>query len=258
LHTESGDLGLLHGDAVAIQASFAAGLGVELGDTVDVGINGNRQRLRLVATLPYTLSGLRVLVPLEHLTGDDLERRYLLTLEPGISMAEGMDQITAELRKTSQRPDVRIMSLEDWIREENQASNDFVGKFLLAVLGLVSVFIVIAMVNATIIATSARTVEFGVARLTGMSRMQVVCMTLVELMVVVLIGVTLGLLAAGGAIASTLLGVSHIVGESVFTTPSELIAGVSVAATIIIGAATAISATVATRRSPIAVAAIRE
>jgi putative ABC transport system permease protein len=122
----------------------------------------------------------------------------------------------------------------------------------------VSVYIFIAIVNAVVIATAARRAEFGVARLTGLTRRQVVWVTVFESLTVAAVGVGAGLGAAGGAIAGTTIAVSDIVGVHVVAIPWELAAGVSLAAAAVVGLTTAIGTWAATSQRPVLAAGGRE
>jgi putative ABC transport system permease protein len=250
----SGDLGLLHGQTVALQESFASGLGAGVGDTVDIGIGGAHRDLRIVATFPYSLGRPRFLVPLEVLQGGPYDRRFVIGLDdPGREDVARM-QISATLHGSPGS----VVRVNDWLAAENAASEDMVGKFTLAVLGLVSVYIFIAIVNAVVIATAARRAEFGVARLTGLTRRQVVWVTVFESLTVAAVGVGAGLGAAGGAIAGTTIAVSDIVGVHVVAIPWELAAGVSLAAAAVVGLTTAIGTWAATSQRPVLAAGGRE
>jgi putative ABC transport system permease protein len=249
----SGDLELLRGETVALQQSFASGLGVGLGDTVDIGIGDTQRKLRVVATFPYSLSGPRVLLPLEVLPSRPYDRRYVIELDDSVRQDEVRGQISDLAGSASS-----VLPLDDWLAAENEALQDMVAKFTLAVLGLVFVYIVIAIVNAVVIATAARRAEFGVMRLTGLTRQQVILVTVLESLTVVTVGIGAGLCAAGSVIAGTTIGVSVIVGVQVVAFPWELAVAVSLAAAAVVGLTTAISTYAATRQQPVLAAGDRE
>ncbi|HEU0073445.1 MAG TPA: FtsX-like permease family protein [Dehalococcoidia bacterium] len=248
----SGDLSLLHGETVALTQSFASGLHVHVGDSVAVGIGDVQQQLRVVAIFPYTLSGPRVLLPLETLPDRPYDRRYIIQAAPRATWESLVDQIRAV------SPTASVAQLQEWVAQKNDALEEVVAKFTFAVLGLVSAYMFLATVNAVIISTATRRTEFGVARLTGLTRLQVVQMTLLEAFTVVLVGTLLGLAAAGGSIAGATVAVSAIVGEVVVVLPWELAVAISLSAATTVGLTTAVATVVTTGQQPAAVAASRE
>lgn len=125
-------------------------------------------------------------------------------------------------------------------------------------MGSVTIYIVIAMVNAVVISASARRAEFGVARLTGLSRNQVVSVALWESLTVVVVGVLVGGLAAGATVAAVSVAVSDIVGSRVIEIPWLLSASVVVAVALIMGLSSVLTTLAATRQSAIEVAGARE
>jgi putative ABC transport system permease protein len=209
--------------------------------------------LRVVATFPYSLNEPRFLLPLEVLPDRPYDRRFVIGLDDHVQRDGVWMQLNDVLPSTAS-----VLLLDDWLAAENAASQDVVGKFTLAVLGLVSVYIFIAMINAVVIATAARRAEFGVARLTGLTRRQVVWVTVLESLTVVAVGIGAGLGAAGGAIAGATIGVSVIVGIQVVAFPWELAIAVSMAAAAVVGLTTAIGAYAATCRRPVLAAGSRE
>ncbi|MFD9942599.1 ABC transporter permease, partial [Nonomuraea sp. NPDC059022] len=76
-----------------------------------------------------------------------------------------------------------------------------------ALVGMIAAYTVIAVVNTQVMATLARRREFGLQRLTGSTRGQVLRMVLVEGTLVAIIGVILG----GVAAATTLVPFSLVV-----------------------------------------------
>jgi putative ABC transport system permease protein len=254
----SGDLGLLHGETVALQRNFAAGLGARIGDMVMVGIDGSNRELRVVATFPYTLSGPRVLLPLEVLSDRQYDRQYIVQTDPGTQRDEIINLIRESLALSGESSNASVVSLQEWISKQNSTAESVVAKFTLAVLGLVSVYIFIAIVNAVVISTGARRREFGIARLTGLTRCQVIRMTLLEALIVVIVGIALGVAAATGAITGATVAVSAIVGARVVVVPWEPAMVISFGSAATVGLATTVSTFAATRQLPAVVAGSRE
>jgi putative ABC transport system permease protein len=119
-------------------------------------------------------------------------------------------------------------------------------------------YIVIAMVNAVVIGAASRRAEFAVARLTGLSRSQVVRAALWEAMAVVVVGVVLGGIAAAFTIGGVAAGVSDVVGSRVIPLPWTLFSAATLGAVAIIGVTSVLTTLAATRRAPISAAAAKE
>ncbi len=131
-------------------------------------------------------------------------------------------------------------------------------KIIIAVMGLVTIYIAIAVINAVVISSGPRRTEFAIARLTGLSRRQVVGTALWESLTVVTVGVTVGALAAAGTIFSVTAAVSEIVGTRVVATPWVLFVTMTAGVAIIVGVTSVLTTLAATRQPAIAVAGARE
>ena len=153
---------------------------------------------------------------------------------------------------------VSVSALDAWVLSEIDIQGQVNLKITIAVLGLVTVYIVIAMINAVVISAAPRRADFAIARLTGLSRRQVVGMALWESMTVVTVGVIVGAFAAGGTIVGVTVAVSEIVGTRVMATPWALFGALTVGVAVIVGLSSVLTTLAATRQSAIDVAGARE
>jgi hypothetical protein len=71
-----------------------------------------------------------------------------------------------------------VSTVADWVRSDvDQRQQDGL-RLMPALLGMATLYTLIAMVNAVVISAADRRAEFAAARLTGLTRRQVVCTTL--------------------------------------------------------------------------------
>ncbi len=251
----------LQGRSIAIDQSLASSLHVDVGDTVQLRLDGAEQNMQVVATVPYTLSGYPVLLPLDLAPEVDLQRRYIIQADEAETAAALGDRIRSAFPTNSPNAGLSTMSvsvLDEWIQDDLDNQQEVTQNVLVAVLGLVTLYVVIAMINAVVIAAAPRTAEFATARLTGLSRKQVMEMALWESLTVVIVGVVLGLIAAGATIASASVAVTAIVGTPIIEVPWLLLGAATVGAVVIVGVASVLTTFAGTRQPPITVAAARE
>ena len=257
-----GDLSGLQGGTVALEQRFASGLNVRVGDKVEVRVLGGIAReVRVLATFPYKLSGLKVMLPLALAPAGDQQRRYVVQIDETETAAAVAEQITRAIpdRSSASNPSiVSVSALDDWVLNANEIQEQEIQKFTLAVFGLVTVYLVIAMINAVVISAAPRRAEFAIARLTGLSRRQVVGMALWESLTVVTIGVFVGALAAGGPVLAVTAAVSEVVGTRVVATPWALFSAVTLGVVVIVGLTSVLTTLAATRQSAVDVAGARE
>jgi putative ABC transport system permease protein len=256
-----GNFNELRGRSIVLDKSFASSLHVDVGDTVQLRLDGMEQDMQVVATVPYTLSGYPVLLPIDLASGVDLQRRYIIQGDEAETAAALGDRIRSTIpgRSADAEPSTLSVSVLDaWIQDDLDNQQEVTQNVLLAVLGLVTLYVVIAMINAVVIAAAPRSAEFATARLTGLSRKQVIQMALWESLTVVVVGVVLGLVAAGATIASVSRAVTAIVGTRIVEVPWLLLAAATVGAAMIVGVASVLTTLAGTRQPPIAVAGARE
>ena len=255
----AGDLDDLKGDAVAIDTDYTSVVHVQLGDVATIRVDGVAHDMRVVAVLPSTLTGREVLVP-DRYSGAGTVSSYLVRTS-GPDDAQG---VAADIRRLPDRSSsgrgegVSVSTAKAWIADDVAEQGSERRNLLIAVLGLASLYMLIAMVNAVVIGAASRRAEFAIHRLTGLSRAQVVRMALWESMAVVVVGVVLGGIAAALTIGGVAAGVSDVVGSRVVPLPWTMFGVLTLGAVVIVGVTSVLTTLAATRRSPIGAAAAKE
>jgi putative ABC transport system permease protein len=229
----SGQLDALRGNTIALPADLAQRLGVGVGAKVAMRLgDGSQVTLDVVATLRTTAASASALMPADTLaphTAAGAADRILVMAQPGT--AEG-DLLTSLRSRVGDVDGVQVAGREALTKAflaEVQA-NAWVNYLIV---GLLLVYAAISMVNTLVMATADRRREFGLQRLIGSTRGQVMRMMAVEAGVVAAIGVFLGTLVA----ASMLVPFSAAVSDSLF--PSGplwiylLILGLAVVLTVV-------------------------
>jgi putative ABC transport system permease protein len=125
-------------------------------------------------------------------------------------------------------------------------------------MGLGGLYALIAVINAVVIAAAERRREFAAARVSGLTRAQVVRMALIESWAVSAIGVLLG----GVAALLTMIGITsalqRITGFAVVAVPWVLVAAVVAGAFAVIGLTSVWTTLSATRTAPVSLIGTRE
>ncbi|MER7333488.1 MULTISPECIES: ABC transporter permease [unclassified Micromonospora] len=245
LAVTAGDLADLRGATVAVSSSYAPELRWRVGDTLPVRIDGGPDQLRVVAVLPDTLTGPYLLLPPDLGPAGGPRRYAVQAADPAAAAARlaGFGQVAT----TPQW-------IDGYDEEQQQHSVDV----MVALLGMAMLYTVIAMVNAVVISASDRRGEFAAARVTGLTRGQVVRAALGEALAVVAIGLLLGVLAAAGTVAGVAFAVRDMIGISVVSPPWELLGGVAVGAMVVVGVASVLTTLSATRTPAIRLVTARE
>ncbi|MFC4909140.1 FtsX-like permease family protein [Actinomadura gamaensis] len=248
----SGALGDVRGNGV-LAGPGAAEDGVRRGTTAVLGIGDRKVKAKVVARLPGTLENNadafyvpRTLLPPDMLA--KAEADTIVQVAPGASAADVARRLRdlriGEVRTVSAWSNARVA--------EQQEENDNV---MMVLMGLSAAYAVIAIINAMIIAGTERRREFAVARLTGLSRRQVVQAALLEASGVTLIGVGLGLLVALLSLGGFLFGPR---GTEILAVPWTLIVLLVLGAFAISTVTSVLTTRAATRVPPVALAAARE
>ncbi len=245
----SGDLAELRGDSVAVSSGSLPGLDYQVGDTLLVRFGDQARELRVVALLPATIVGPYALLPLDFTAEYSSPRTHTVELAPDADPSAVLGQLA---------PYGEALTVPEWIRrhadeQERQSLN--VG---VALLGLAMLYTVLAMINAVVISTSARRVEFATARVTGLTRGQVVRMALGESMAVVVIGLLLGGLAAATTVLGIASAIDDLTGIRVVAIRWPLLGALAMGATVVVGVTSLITTLAATRTPAIRLAGARE
>ncbi|MEV4348026.1 FtsX-like permease family protein [Actinoplanes sp. NPDC049596] len=227
----------------------AAGPG---GDTPTKGI----VRLRLpsrdlgevpvVASVPAAMSGgANLLVPAGLIRAAELAEaptRSFVTLAPGADRADTQ----AALAKIG-----TVSTLDHWLRADAEAANSTNEKIMLIVLGLGGLYALIGVVNSIVIGAATRRREFAEARVTGMTRAQVVRSALVEAYAVTVSALLLGGVAAGATLIAVLTTTKSVTGTATLDLPWTLIAAVTALTLLVTATTTLITSLSATRPQPV-------
>ncbi|MFD0683844.1 FtsX-like permease family protein [Actinomadura fibrosa] len=198
----SGDLGALDGATVALPERYAAPY--RIGDTVPMRLgDGSRAALRLVATVRSRPGYETALLPARTLlphTDSGLVPQILVTAAPGTDRA----QLARAL--TQSQPGLRVIDRGalSALRADQDETQAWMSWLVLAV---VVGYAAIALVNAQIVATGERRREFGLLRLAGAARRQVLHMMAVEAVLVTAAGIAAGLLVAAATLVPLSLSV---------------------------------------------------
>ncbi|MCP5026258.1 MAG: FtsX-like permease family protein [Actinomycetia bacterium] len=249
-----GDIARLDDETVALSRGLASVLGASVGERVTLQMEGVDRELLLVATLEDTLAGPEVLLPLSAAAPDDPRRYVVQTSSPAAAAA-----VAARIAEISPAdPNFDVATVDDWIAESGEAEARTSRNIIVAIVGLAALYSAIAVVNAVVIAAADRRGEFAIARLSGLSRAQVVRAALWESLTVTAAGVLLAGAVAAGSVAGATAAVSDIVGTPVSATPWPLFAAATVTATMLVIVTTLVTTLSATRMPPVAVAGARQ
>ena len=248
LGVESGSLHELAGDALAVSTSSARAYGWHRGDRVQLWLgDGTPARLRVVATFKRPLGFGEIVLPRVL-----VERHVTERLDDAI-FVRAADP--AGLRALVHAyPTVQVLT-RDGYRAELEAAADTEALAIYVLLAVIGIFCALALVNATVMATSERSREFALLRLVGASRRQVRAMVRGETLIVVVFGLTLGSVLAIPGLAAFNYSLTGSVVPSVSLAPF----GALFAFYAVIGfAATVIPTRLALRVDPVRAGAARE
>lgn len=184
-----GSLDDLRGDAIALPAEHAATLGREVGDEITMRMgDGAEVDVRIVGLYPGRAGFETLLMPAdlvaEHTTSG-LPAQIMVRATGDVPLAE----LSATLAGLA--PGVVVADREALTSgyAEEQELGAWIN-YLMA--GMIVAYTAISMVNSLVMSTSARRREFGLQRLTGSTRGQVLRMMGVEAGMVAAVGVVLG------------------------------------------------------------------
>jgi putative ABC transport system permease protein len=249
-HPGSGSLGMLHGRAVAAGPSgdVAAGHPVRLRlPGADLG------SVSVVAGVPATMSGGAALllppglVPTAQLAA--APSRSFVTLSQGADVR----RVSAALATVGQ-----VSGADDWLAADAAARTSTSDKIMLVILGLGALYALIGCVNSVVIGAAARRREFAEARVTGLTRAQVVRSALSESCMVTVAGLALGGVAAAATYTAVLATTAAVTGVATLDLPWTLMIGLAAATLAVTSMTSVLTTWSATRRSPVALLGARE
>ncbi|MDL4773387.1 ABC transporter permease [Actinomadura xylanilytica] len=247
----AGSFDRLHGRTLAVGSGLAAE-GIRVGSRATAKIGGTRRTLRIVASVAPTLENgsesfliPRELVPASLTAGAPAET--VVQVAPGTSAGAVADRIRAAGIGT-------VRTVPQWAGDrvaEQQRGNDGI---MMVLMGLGGLYAAVAVINAVVIAGAERRAEFATARVSGLSRAQVVRTALAEAWAVTTIGLLLGGLVAAAALAGFATGP----GPNILVVPWGLLALLVTGSYLVTGLASMWTTASATRTAPVLLIAARE
>ncbi len=242
LDVRTGALADLRGDTIAVLGSHR-----RIGSVLRTRVAGRPRDLHVVARLHATLAGPEFLLPAGVGVEAAASRDYAVQVTPGADPSAVADR----LRAAGFGDGATVDTAAGWIRHDADDERRTNVGVMVVLLGLAMVYTVIAMVNAVVVGSSDRRGEFATARLSGLTRAQVVRTVLWEALAVVVIGLFLGALTASATVLSLSTAIRDMIGVTVLSVPWSLIVAVAFGSLVIIGATSVITALSATRTPPI-------
>ncbi|MFE0020600.1 ABC transporter permease [Amycolatopsis sp. NPDC059021] len=250
----AGSLDALSGNTVAVPAKLAADLGRGVGDSMTLRLgDGARADVRIVALLTQRPGFENFVLPAElvapHTTAG-LAPQLLVRADPGVDTTT----LTTRLREATAGFPVRVGDRDALIAAH--AKGNEVGAWINYLLvGMIMAYTVISVVNTLVMATMRRRREFGLQRLSGFTRAQVLRMAGIEGGLTALIGIVLGSIVAAGSIVPFCLVASDSLVPSGPVSIYLVVIGLAAALAL---AATFVPAWFATRGRPAEATAIGE
>ncbi len=177
--------------------------------------------------------------------------RSLVRVAPGVDASAVAERVRASgLGEAT--------TMDDWISRSASAQQDTQTGITAVVMGLGGLYALIAVINAVVIAAAERRREFAAARVSGLSRGQVVRMALIESWAVSAIGVLLGGVAASLTMIGITSALQRITGLSVVDVQWALVAAVAAGAFVVVGLTSVWTTLPATRAAPVSLITARE
>ncbi|WUJ73258.1 ABC transporter permease [Kribbella soli] len=224
LRPRKGSLDRLIGRTIAIGPGMAVE-GYKLGSVLKVALGNRKIAVKVVAIMPETLDvSENFFIPRSLLPAGG-RTETLVKLAPGTTM------------------DGR--TVEEWAEARGEAQQRSNSGLFAALMGLAGIFTAVAVVNAVVMSTADRRREFTLGRMAGLTRGQVVAISVVESATVVVVGVLLGALVAAAALAGIAAGPY---GLAALAIPWRLLGLIFASALVVVGSAAALTAWRATSR----------
>ncbi|GAA3433012.1 ABC transporter permease [Kutzneria kofuensis] len=193
--TVSGDLNNLTGNTVALTDTYAKRIGRTIGDTITLRL-GDRALVdvKLVATFPTRPSFDKILLPANLLAAHTLPGlpiQILVRATPGTNV----DQLRTALSSLSQT--LPGSSITDRNALATAYAGHLKSQALVSylIVAMIAGYTTISIVNNLALSITRRRKEFGLQRLTGSTRRQIMGMMAYEGALVAVIGVILGVIA---------------------------------------------------------------
>lgn len=248
-----GDLSRMGEATMAMENSNANLLGAEVGDELDVRLgDGTPATLRLVATYERGLGFGDVVVPNGMLEGHAAPpSRLLLASADGA----GTQRLHSAAEEAAQRyPTLEVTDRSGFV-DRARAQSQLAAWINLAGLAVILGYIAVAVVNTLVMATAGRFREFALLRLIGTTRHQLTRSLWWEVLVLVLLAVILGTVAA--LVPLSVLSVAFL-GTPVPVGPPGVYAGVVGGTALLTALAVMVPVRLSLRSRPVDALGVRE
>ncbi|MEV5599796.1 ABC transporter permease [Streptomyces sp. NPDC052496] len=197
LPTDEGSVRQLHGLTVAVATDLARAHGWQLGDELPTTLDdGTPVGLRLVALVRPPQSLAEVLVPSEAMAGHlggALPTTAYVTAPSGTG-----PQALADALKGTEAAHADVSPARQQVTAEARQRTRYDTTAMIAILGPALLYALLAIVNTMMMSTGDRLRDFGLLRLAGGSRRQVLASVALESTLVVAVATALGLLVTAG------------------------------------------------------------
>lgn len=249
-----GDLTLLTGATIALDARLAARMRVGLTDMTSIIIAGRPHRVRVVAIVAPTLGVLPELWLPSALIGDAAPA----TGDHHAEVVTVDDAATETVLVALASAGIEAGPTSDWVSSSISTNDRQNRNIQLALVGLAALFTLLAIANAVVNALASRREELATLRLVGLTRSQVIRMALWESAATLVTGVALGLLAASGPILAVRHALSRSIGTTVMAWPWQGVGLVTSISAVLIALSTTFTALAVTSTSAVTCAGARE
>lgn len=239
-----GSLAALTGDTIALPTTHADALNRHVGDQITMRMgDGATVNVRIVAEYPAREGFENVLMPAALVaahTTSGLPTQLLIRTQDTAAVTPALSELVKP------HPGLAVVNRDTLV--SSYAKDQEIGawiNYLMA--GMIIAYTAISVVNSLVMSTSARRREFGLQRLTGATRGQVLRMVTVEAGMTTAIGVLLGTVVA----FTTLMPFTLVTDGSLLPTgPLAIYLGVTGAAAVLTFGATLLTTWVGLRTRP--------
>lgn len=255
---QAGSLADLRGDTVAVSNAHAGTYGWRLGKQIDGRLaDGAPVHLRVVAILDDALGSPDVLLPLDLVLP---HQATALADSVQVTVRDGADptQVAAALQAELATAGAAVTSTGAWLAAgaaEGQRANRFV---VLVLLGMATVYTMIAIANTMVMAASQRRRDLAVLRLTGVTTPQVLRALAWESAMVLTVGVGFGAIAATASVLGTWGALTQLSDAAQLVVPWGWLLTVVGAAAAVALLASLLPARLALHQPPVQLAGVRE
>jgi putative ABC transport system permease protein len=229
------------------QAVVGGGWDIPVHETVLVELpQTDLGRVPVVAEVPEPMSGgPGLLLPAGLVPAGEVASaptRSFVQLAPGADRAA----VRAALSRAG-----TVTGVQEWLRADAAKRSSINDRVLVVVLGVGGLYALIGVINATVIGATTRRREFAEARVTGLTRGQVLRAALLESSTVTAAGLLLGGVAACTALLAAATTTRAVTGVTTVDIPWTMIVALVVLAFAVTGATSLLTSWAATRARPV-------